>query len=82
MLVAAALDPAKEKRVRLAAYQAIQHIPQVGDRIAAALRSDPDAGLKAAALDAPRDKAATDAIWQDALEGRLPTNLACFARLR
>ena len=72
VLVAAALDPAKEKRVRVTAYQAIQHIPQVGDRIAAALRSDPDAGLKAAALDAPRDKAATDAIWQDALEGRLP----------
>ncbi len=34
VLVAAALDPAKEKRVRVTAYQAIQHIPQVGDRIA------------------------------------------------
>jgi hypothetical protein len=72
VLVAAALDPAKEKRVRVAAYQAIQHIPQVGARISMALRNDPDAGLNAAALDAPRDKAAADAIWQDALEGRLP----------
>jgi hypothetical protein len=72
VLVAAALDPAKEKRLRVAAYQAIQHIPQVGERIAAALQSDPDAGLNAAALDAPRDKAAADAIWQDVLEGRLP----------
>jgi hypothetical protein len=72
VLVGASLDPSREKRVRLASFQAIQHIPQVGERIAAALRADPDAGVNAAAHDAPQERAAADAIWHDALEGRLP----------
>lgn len=72
VLVAAALDRARDRRVRLACFQAIQHIPQVGDRIAAALREDPDAGINAGAADVPRDVAAADAAWKDALEGRLP----------
>ena len=67
--------------VRVAAFQAIQHHP-AGRAIASRprFRSDPDAGLKAAALDAPRDKAATDAIWQDALEGRLPDEPGAASR--
>ena len=72
VLVTAALDTRAEKRIRVAAFQAIQHIPHVGDQIAGALRSDPDAGINAAAHEAPRDKAAADAVWQDASEGRLP----------
>ena len=72
VLVTAALDTTGEKRIRLASFQAIQHIPQVGARIADALQNDPDAGINAAAHEAPRDKAAADAVWQDALEGRLP----------
>lgn len=72
VLVATALDSAKERRVRLASFQAIQHIPLVGDRIAAALRADPDAGMSAGAHEVPREKAAADAVWQDTLEGRLP----------
>jgi hypothetical protein len=71
-LVAAALDPTRDRRVRLAAFQAIQHIPQVGDRIAAALHADPDAGINSGAHEVPREKAAADAVWQDVLEGRLP----------
>src|SRR3972149_2079670 len=44
----------------------------VPQRVAEALRTDPDAGLQARAVEAPREAAAADAVWQDALEGRLP----------
>ncbi len=81
VLIATALDRALERRVRLAAFQAIQHLPQVGDRIAAALRQDPDAVLTAAADDVPRDRAAADAAWQDAIEGRLPDEPAMLREL-
>jgi hypothetical protein len=72
LLVSAALQSTGERRVRLASYQAIQDIPDVGQRVAAALQTDPDPGLKASAGDVPREAAAAEAIWQDALEGRLP----------
>jgi hypothetical protein len=71
-LVATALDPSKERRVRLASFQAVQHLPHVGERIAAALRADPDASLNAGAHEVSREKANADAAWQDAIEGRLP----------
>lgn len=71
-LVEAALDRALERRARLAAYQAIQHLPGVGERLGAALRDDPDAALSAGAEGVPRDRAAAEATWQDAIEGRLP----------
>jgi hypothetical protein len=73
VLVAVALDPAAERRVRLAAVEALQDMPAgVRNRVAAALQSDPDPALKARANDVPRDAAAADAVWQDALEGHLP----------
>lgn len=72
VLVAAALDTSKERRVRLAAFQAIQHIPKVGEQIAAELHKDPDTGINAGAHDVPRERAAADAAWRDALDGRLP----------
>lgn len=72
LLVESALNRAADRRVRLAAFQAIQHLPQVGARMAAALGQDADTVLTAAADDVPRDRAAADAAWQDALEGRLP----------
>lgn len=72
VLVAAALDTSKDRRVRLAAFQAIQHIPHVGERIAAELQKDPDAGINEGAHDVPRERAAADAVWRDALDGRLP----------
>ena len=76
-LVAAALDPAAERRVRLAAFEALQDMPSgVRDRVAAALQADPDPGLKARAVDLPRDAASAEAVWQDALEGRLPDDPA------
>jgi hypothetical protein len=73
VLVATALDPSAERRVRLAAFDALQSMPEgVRARVAEALQADPDPGLKARASDLPRDAAAADAVWQDALEGRLP----------
>jgi hypothetical protein len=73
LLVTVALDPAAERRVRLAAFEGLRDVPgNVRDRVAGALRSDPDAGLQARAVEAPREAATSDAIWQDALEGRLP----------
>lgn len=75
VLVATVLDPAVERRVRLAAFDALQSMPEgVRARVAEALEADPDPGLKAGALDVSRDSAAADAVWQDALEGRLPDN--------
>jgi hypothetical protein len=72
-LVATALDPAADRRVRLASFEALQDMPPgVRARVAAALQADPDPGLKARAVDLPRDTAAAEAVWQDALEGRLP----------
>ena len=82
-LVAAALDPAAERRVRLAAFEALQDMPpDVRDRVAAALQADPDPGLKARAVDLPRDAASAEAVWQDALEGRLPDDPRCCAKRR
>jgi hypothetical protein len=73
VLVATALDPVSDRRVRLASFEALQDMPPgVRARVAAAMEADPDPGLKARAVDLPRDTAAADAVWQDALEGRLP----------
>jgi hypothetical protein len=73
ILVAVALDPAAERRVRLAAFEGLREVPgNVRDRVAEALRLDPDTGLQARAIEAPREAATAEAIWQDALEGRLP----------
>ncbi len=79
VLVATALDPSTERRVRLAAFDALQGMPEgVRARVAEALQADPDPGLKARASDLPRDAAAADAVWQDALEGRLPDTAAAL----
>ena len=72
-LVATALDPGADRRVRLASFEALQDMPAgVRARVTEALQADPDPGLKARAVDLPRDTAAAEAVWQDALEGRLP----------
>ena len=73
LLVATALDSAADRRVRLASFEALQDMPPgVQARVAEALQADPDPGLKSRAVDLPRDTAAAEAVWQDALEGRLP----------
>jgi hypothetical protein len=72
-LVAAALDPTADRRIRLAALDALQEMPHgVRTRLAEALKGDPDATVRAHAAAAPREAAVADALWNDALDGRLP----------
>ncbi|HET7187499.1 MAG TPA: hypothetical protein VFI52_05065, partial [Gemmatimonadaceae bacterium] len=76
-LVATALDAAAERRLRLAAFDALHDMPgAVRARVAEALASDPDPRLKSRALELPRAAAAAESVWQDALEGRLPDDPA------
>lgn len=63
-LVEAALDPARERRVRLAAHNALQDIP------AGMLAKITDALKMAKGV--AREEAADDALLADALDGRLP----------
>ena len=73
VLVATALDRTAERVVRLAAFDALQGIPEgVRARVAEALQSDPDDRLKARAADASLTAVTADDVWQDALEGKLP----------
>lgn len=72
-LVATALDRSADHAVRLAALDALQGMPEdVRSRLAQALEQDSDPHVKARVGDLPRDAAAADAIWADAIEGRLP----------
>jgi len=76
-LVATALDPEADRRLRLAAFDALRDMPEgVRVRVADALAGDPDPQLKSRALELPRDAAAADSVWQDAIEGRLPEDPA------
>jgi len=72
-LVAVALDRKNEHRLRLAAFEALQDMPDdVRRRVAAALRADPDGRLREVAQMADGDAARAEAIWSDAIAGRLP----------
>lgn len=74
-LVSAALDGTAERGVRMAAFEALRDMPpEVLDRVADALRTDPDAGMQVRAAEAPRDAATEEAAWEDAVQGRLPEN--------
>jgi hypothetical protein len=76
-LVAAALDRGAERRVRVAAFDALSELPAtVRQPIAEALRDDPDGALHQQATAVSRETAAVDAAWQDALEERLPDDPA------
>ncbi len=86
-LVAAALDTSAERRLRLAAFDALQVLPAaVRERVAGALQTDPDAGVRAgaalrAAGAAVRRRADADAVWADALEGNLPDDPAVLREI-
>jgi hypothetical protein len=76
-LVATALDVEAERRVRLAALDALQGMPEdVRTRVSAALDTDVDHPPKSRAGTAAAGDAVTDALWQDALEGRIPDDPA------
>jgi hypothetical protein len=70
-LVETALDRSVERRVRMAAYDALRDMPDdVRARVGDALQHDPDKTISSHLTDAGRETAA-EVVWQDALEGRL-----------
>jgi hypothetical protein len=75
-LVAAALNPSLERRVRLAAVEALRGMPaDIRGRVEEALREDPGT-LDLPDHEAIADLSPADAVWQDALDGRLPEDPA------
>lgn len=71
-LVEAAMDASAERRVRLAAFEALQDMPEhLKSRVAEALRADGDPRIQASVFRAPHDAAVAEAVWRDALEGNL-----------
>jgi hypothetical protein len=71
-LVSIALDRSAARRLRVAAYEALHDVPgDVREHVAAALREDAGPAILAPG-DARGDAVAADAVWQDALDGRLP----------
>jgi len=73
LLVTTVLDTSAQRVVRMTAFDALHAMPEeVRARIREALQSDPDAHVKARALDSSNSIALADAIWQDALDGKLP----------
>ena len=59
MLMTVLLDGKVERRVRAAAFEALQDVPELRDRLGQLLAEPPDART-------------VDAVWQDAIDGRLP----------
>lgn len=59
ILMTVLLDDKVERRVRSAAFEAVQDVPEVRERIGKVLAAPPDART-------------VDAVWQDAIDGRLP----------
>ncbi len=73
LLVTTVLDTSAQRVVRMTAFDALHAMPEgVRARIREALHSDPDPHVKARALDSSNSIALADAIWQDALDGKLP----------
>ena len=71
-LVERALDPSAERRVRLAAFDALRDLPaSVRDRVAAALEQQAGRVLPPTSSDT-----AGDAVWEEAVDGRLPDDPA------
>lgn len=75
-LIATTLDISRDRRLRLAAFDALQELPpNVRARVAEALGTDAARGLNDVAdlmSIADRDAARAEAVWKDAEEGRLP----------
>lgn len=74
-LVETAMDASAERRVRLAAFDALQDVPgDVRERVARALQDESDRGIQAGVSQAPRGSAAAETLWLDAAEGELGDN--------
>jgi hypothetical protein len=71
-LVAAALDRTRDRRLRLAALEALQDMPEaVRERVSAAVERDPDKAIRDVVRSVDADAARSEAVWNDAVEGRL-----------
>ena len=71
-LVETAMNRSADRRVRLAALDALRDMPEdVRARVSAALQDDSDPLIKAGLSQAPQDAAAADVVWRDAIEGNL-----------
>jgi hypothetical protein len=78
-LVATALDASNEHRVRLAAVEALEESAgEVGKRVARTVREDKGGKTRKPPQAADADRAQLEAMWQDALDGRLPDDLRLF----
>ena len=72
-LVSTSLDIRNDRRVRLAAFDALQDLSaDVRARVRAALDADGAGGVGDVARMPDRDAAGAEAIWTDAIAGRLP----------
>ncbi len=75
-LIATALDVSRDRRLRLAAFDTLRELPpDVRARVAETLRNDAARGTNDVAdvmTIADGDAARAEAIWKDAVEGRLP----------
>ena len=71
-LVETALSTAAERRVRVAAFDALHDMPaDIRQRVEEALSEDPHGTLRPAATGTGSVASAQEALWQDAIEGRL-----------
>jgi hypothetical protein len=71
-LVATALDTSNDRRVRLAAVEALEDTAgDVGKRLAQTFRQDQGGARHKPSVPPDADEARLEAIWQDAVEGRL-----------
>lgn len=75
-LLATALDRSSERRVRLAAIEALRDMPpQIRGQVEDAMTDGAAPAIRAEAS-IPADAAAADAVWRDAVDGRLPEDPA------
>ncbi len=72
-LVAVALNDRVERRVRVAALEALDQMPaDVRNKVAGALGSGVDDTIRAQSRAAAQGKFSEEALWKDALDGQLP----------
>ncbi|MBA3296996.1 MAG: hypothetical protein H0U19_08670 [Acidobacteria bacterium] len=78
-LVGVALERQAERRVRMAAFDALQDMPDaMRARVETAVADDPDASIRARATSTQRGAPPGEAVWQDAIEGQLPDDPAAL----
>ena len=76
-LIATTLDSNQDRRLRLAAFDGLEDMPEeVRAPIAEALRRDDKNTLREIAAIASKETARATAVWTDAIDGRLPENPA------